>query len=244
MKTQSYAFLSVLSIFFGFSSCKKAPPRTIFKSTTYQTLGSYNSVGLPNYLTAKDSISPGMLSYVDSVLIDGRNLTVSHPELFAVKTDADIIVTAQSDVYVTFVFQNSTLTNSIGFYTYPTIQPPTTTDDIKTITYVFPNAGIFTPLVAGDKVKIGSFTAGTSIGFVLLKKGWNSDQHKLDINTVHFCTSDILNPETDSTLKRHAVLIDYAPENKKLIGFEDSDRSQAGCDNDFNDVVFYCNVVP
>jgi len=46
----------------------------------------------------------------------------------------------------------------------------------------------------------------------------------------------------DFKLKKHAVLISYAPENKILIGFEDTDRTNSQCDNDFNDVVVYATV--
>ncbi len=34
----------------------------------------------------------------------------------------------------------------------------------------------------------------------------------------------------------------YAPEDKILIGFEDTDRTNPDCDNDFNDVVVYGTV--
>jgi len=40
------------------------------------------------------------------------------------------------------------------------------------------------------------------------------------------------------------VLLNYAPENKVLISFEDTDRTKPECDNDFNDVVIYCTVQP
>ncbi len=62
-------------------------------------------------------------------------------------------------------------------------------------------------------------------------------------DAVHFASNDVLNPEVDPKLKKHAVLINYTPENKILVGFEDYDRTQAGCDNDFNDVVIYATIV-
>jgi hypothetical protein len=59
---------------------------------------------------------------------------------------------------------------------------------------------------------------------------------------VHFCSNEILNPEVDVNLKKHAVLINYIPEKKVLIGIEDTDRTKAICDNDFQDVVLYATV--
>ncbi len=122
-------------------------------------------------------------------------------------------------------------------------QSPATTKDIKVITYVFPNVGGHTPLKAGDRVKIGRFEAGTSIGFVLMRGAWEMKNATLDNNAVHFCSSDALNPEVEPKLKKHAVLINYPPEDKVLVGFEDSDRTTPNCDNDFNDLEFYCQVI-
>jgi Domain of unknown function (DUF4114) len=244
MKTKNC--LTLVFIFVGFISCKKAVvTRDVhFTSTSYQILGTYDSSGKPDYLTTSDAISPSLLSFIDTTLPNGKNLTLSHPELFTSTAIADIVVTQHSDVFVTFVSEGAGLTNSIAFYTYPTNQPPKSADDIKIITYIFPNAGNQTPLVPGDKVKIGSFEAGTSVGFLIMENGWNLSTRQLDNNVVHFCSDDVLNPEVDPNLKRHAVLIDYAPEDKMLISFDDLNRTDPNCDNDFNDVVIYCTVNP
>jgi hypothetical protein len=236
--------LPLIALLFAMSSCKKdvVTREVQFKSTGYLTLGTYDSTGKPNYLTTSDIITAALLTYIDSTLPDRQNLTVSHPELFLSTATADIVVTQPSDIYVTFVSQGAGLTNSIAFYTYPTNQPPASADDIKTITYVFPNAGNQTPLAPGNKVKIGSFGAGTSVGFLIMENGWDLATKGLNTNVVHFCSDDVLNPEVDPKLKRHAVLLNYAPENKILIGFEDTNRTDANCDNDFNDVVIYCTV--
>jgi len=109
---------------------------------------------------------------------------------------------------------------------------------------VFPNSGALTPLHRGDKVKIGRFEAGTSLGFVLLQKSWDTTTNVLSNKVVHFCSNDVLNPEVDPSLRKHAVLINYPPENKVLIGFEDLDRTSPYCDHDFNDLVVYCTVIP
>jgi hypothetical protein len=101
-----------------------------------------------------------------------------------------------------------------------------------------------TGLRAGDKIKIGRFQPGTSVGFVLLQKAWNTTTKVLNNKAVHFCSNDALNPEIDPKLKKHVVLINYPSENKVLIGFEDLDRTTSECDHDFNDVVLYATVTP
>jgi Domain of unknown function (DUF4114) len=238
--------LPLLAILFMLNACKKAVvTRPVeFTSTSYQILGTYDSTGKPDYLTNSDTISPALLTFIDTALPDAKNLTIKNPALFTSAAIADIVVTQQSNVFVTFVSEGAGLTNSIAFYTYPTSQPPKTADDIKIITYVFPNAGNQTPLHPGDKALIGRFDPGTTVGFLIMENGWNLSTRQLDNNVVHFCTDDVLNPEVDPNLKRHAVLLNYTPENKVLISFEDTNRTESQCDNDFNDVVIYCTVTP
>jgi hypothetical protein len=243
MKTKNYLYLFVTLL--AFNACKKDPVTkpVKFTSTTYTNLGAYNSAGTPLNMM-KDVISPDMLQYINNTLPDGKDLTKSHPELFTNPAIGDITIAKTSQVYVTFVSGYSAYSNSLAFYTYPTNTPPASAKDIDSITYIFPNAGKLTGLVAGDKVNLGSFNPGTSIGFVLMENAWDTTKRTLNNNAVHFCSNDVLNPEVDPKLKKHAVLINYAPENKILVGFEDTDRTKPECDNDFNDVVIYCTVVP
>lgn len=227
------------------NACKKDPATkpVKFTTTSYETLGTYDNKGTPNNLL-KDSLSPSLLSFINTNLPDGQNLTQSHPELFKNPAIGDITITGPSQVYLTYVSGAESLNaNSIAFYTYPTDQPPTSPKDIKTITYAFPNAGHLTGLQPGDKVKLGDFTVGTSIGFVLMENAWDTTKKTLNNDAVHFCSNDALNPEVDPNLKKHAVLISYQAENKILVGFEDRDRTSPLCDNDFNDVVIYTTVV-
>jgi hypothetical protein len=246
MKTRLY--LSTLAILLVIGGCKKkVDPVTVpvdFSATSYQTLGTYDQSGRPNYLAGKDVISTDLLSYINTTLPDKKDLRLSRPELLSSQANADIAITQSSDVFITFVHQVTGKSDAIAFYTYPSNQPPTNPKDIKTITYIFPNAGAASTLEAGDKVKIGRFNPGTSIGFVLLSGAWSIFTKSLNNNVEHFCSNDILNPEVDPSLKKHAVLIDYPSEKKVLIGFEDVNRTNPGCDHDFNDVMLYATVTP
>jgi hypothetical protein len=244
MKAKKYTSLFILLLLIA---CKKAAPVTRvveFTSTTYKTLGTYDSSGKPDYLLTADIISSSLLSFINNTLPEGTDLRISNPDLLTNPAIADVAITVQSDVFITYVSQGGGYTNTFAFYTYPTTQPPASTKDIKIITYIFPNSGILTPLHRGDKVKIGRFDVGTSVGFVLLQKAWDTTAGTLNNKVVHFCSNDVLNPEVDPNLKKHALLINYPPENKVLIGFEDIDRTSPYCDHDFNDLVVYCTVTP
>ncbi|MCU7552823.1 DUF4114 domain-containing protein [Chitinophagaceae bacterium LB-8] len=245
MKINTYITLSIP--LFLMSACQKDEvlSRPVdFSAASYQALGSYDSLGKPNYLLTRDKVSPDMIIYLKSTLTEKSDVRETHPELLTNNTPADIAITQSSDVFITFTYQNTVYANALAFYTYPTNTPPTTGKDIKSITYIFPNAGAGTPLKPGDKVNIGRFEPGTSIGFVVLKGAWNANTKTLDSKVEHFCSSDILNPEIDTKLKKHSVMLNYATENKTLICLENTDRTSDKCDNDFNDVVFYVTSTP
>ncbi|MEO6070049.1 MAG: DUF4114 domain-containing protein [Chitinophagaceae bacterium] len=241
------AFTLFIAVIF-FAACNREKQNTPatkpveFKETTYEFLGTYDSTGRPNYLQPKDPISSDLLAYINRTLPEGSDLRKTNPDLLNTNSIADISISVSSDVYITFVSQNTGSGNAIAFYTYPTANKLSSTKDIKTITYIFPTAGTGTTLQAGDKVKIGHFEPGISIGFVLLKGAFNSTTGILDNKVVHFCSNDILNPEVDINLKKHAVLLNYVAEKKLLIGFEDTDRTTPICDHDFQDVVLFATV--
>lgn len=166
----------------------------------------------------------------------------------ATEAPANLSITALSDVWISFVHEGADYRNSFGFYTYTTGNPPKTNADIDTIHMVFPNASLkghngVGNMVMGDKVKIGRFPAGVSIGFVLFQNAYNDDRSISTKNTTFYSNED-LNPE-DAKLKRHNVLLHNASQGTFLIGFEDIDRrSGYGSDQDFNDLVVYAQSNP
>jgi len=242
-------YLPLFGIMIILISCKKKekPPVTVpveFNSTTYQALGAYDSSGTPGYLLPKDAVSTDLQSYVNNILVEKSDLRKTHPELLSTNAIADLEITQPADVFITFVSQVTTSKNALAFYTYPANHSPASPTDIDTITYIFPSIGLGTKLQTGDKVKIGRFDAGTSIGFVLLRDAWDPAARTINTDVVHFCSNDILNPEVDPALKKHAVLINYPHEKKLLIGFENTNRTAATADHDFNDVIIYATVTP
>jgi hypothetical protein len=235
-------FALVIFIFFSCKKETKKPAVTVpvvFTATTYQNLGTFDDSGKPLKLETSDVISANFLNFLHASLPERVNLNIAHPELLSSSAIGDIKITQPTELHMTFLSQGTIYKNAVGFYTYPTNSPPATAADIKTIIYIFPNTGGGTTLKAGDKVSFGTFQAGTSVGFVLMKDAWKPDTKTLSNDVVHFCSNDVLNPEVAANLKKHAVLIEYAAESKTILGFEDMDRTDPNCDNDFNDAVFY-----
>jgi hypothetical protein len=212
----------------------------------YNYLGTYTSNGTPNYLEAVgDVISVATQELISNALPESFPVPDYNPHYISSGYDTDLALSETADVYVTFVAEGAGYRNVLGFYTYDVNNPPTTTPAISDITIIFPNVsalGSGGGLQMGDKVNIGTFPAGTGIGWVLIANGWQggavgSGYWKLYSNTD-------FNPEYDSTLRHHNVLL-AEPENERiLLGFEDIRRDYGSCDNDFNDAIFYVTASP
>ncbi len=229
-------------------------------TTDYVYPGSYNAsnaftsptnLGKPVYLEANaDVIEASLLSYVNASLPEGSPLTTTHPEYLTSTAVQTINVTAKSDVWVTFVSEGAGYRNALGYYTYKTGTPPsaatggTILGGIDKVTYIFPNASAYGSgggLVSGDKVKLGTFEAGTSIAFVLFQDAWTGTT--VNASATKFYTTDKFNPESTTATRRHSVMLYDNVHKLYLLGFEDQNR-QSGSDNDFNDLVVYASANP
>lgn len=213
-------------------------------ATSYVSMGNTDSYGRPKYLTTSDVISSTLLSFINASLPESTPLTKSHPQYLTDAATGTVNVTAKSDVWITFVSEGAGYANAIGYYTYPTGSAPTKPSDITTVNVAFPNASAYGSggnMRAGDKVKLGTFDAGTSIGFVLLANGW-AGSNNVYTDVTKYYSDPQLNPETNSTYKKHSVLLYDATNKLYLVGFEDLARPDG--DQDFNDVVFYATSNP
>jgi len=207
-------------------------------------------LGRPAYIERTVDVSSSLLSFINASLPENKPLTQTHPEYLERANIPDLKITAKSDVWITFVSEGAGNLNTLAYFTYPTRTPPTATsggtnaNGIDKVTVIFPNAsakGSGGGLLTGDRVKLGTFEAGISIGFVLISNGWTGTG--VAPGNTKFYSITALNPEKDANLKKHSVLL-YDDVNKLyLIGFEDLNR-ESGSDNDFNDVVVYATSNP
>ncbi len=209
-------------------------------------LGKYDKNGVPEYLEKRDRISSELLSYINASLPESLPVPTYHPRFISDNAETTLNITEIADVWVTFVHEGAGYTNALGFYTYPTGNPPQTTADISKVTMAFPNTSFKNSgggLTSGDKVKLGRFEPGTSIGFILLANGWRPATQVVEMGLRQVFSHKYLNPETDPTKQAHTVLL-YDEVNKLfLLGFEDLNRME-GSDDDFNDAVFYVTSNP
>jgi LruC domain-containing protein len=212
----------------------------------YRFLCSHNSNGVPSCLvTPRDVIDAAMLEDINAALPERAPVPQFNPHYLAESNETDTRVIEDADVWVTFVHEGAGFKNTIAFYTYDLSNPPQTRNDIDTIKIIFPNLSYYNSgggLYSGDKVKIGTFPAGTGIGWVLIANGYNGST--VNTNATHFYSNPDFNPETDPAKRQHNVLLYDAVRKIHLIGFEDINRQSSGCDNDFNDAIFYVSSNP
>jgi LruC domain-containing protein len=212
----------------------------------YRFLCAYNSAGVPACLISpRDVIDAAMLADINAALPERAPVPEFHPEYLAENNQTDIRIIENADVWLTFVHEGAGYKNTIGFYTYDLDNPPATKADIDSIIIAFPNFSYYNSgggLYSGDKVKLGTFPAGTGIGWVLIANGYTGSN--VNTNLVHFYSNPSFNPEADPTKRQHNVLLYDAVRQLYLIGFEDIIRTSSGCDNDFNDAIFYVSSNP
>ncbi|MEK7255195.1 MAG: LruC domain-containing protein, partial [Bacteroidota bacterium] len=204
-------------------------------------LGTYTTTGKPNYLTSpNDVVNQSLLDVVNASLPEGQPVPTYHPEYLEGDIASTINLIEDAEIWITFVHEGAGYKNALGFYSYPTDTPPASPDDLEALTVIFPNAsfqGSGGSLVTGNKVSIGTFPAGTTLGWFLVPNGWNGTTKKVDYKSNTKFADNHFNTFTSAQYRRHIVSLYDQSLEKVILGMEDLDRP--GGDNDFNDAVFY-----
>jgi hypothetical protein len=181
---------------------------------------------------------PTLISDISSLFLEGKNNFVAMPELFLSTNTRNVILTKESEVYITFADEVAGWKNSLGYYTYSLSNPPTSIDQLEKH-ILFPNVSKVDEgggLVSGDMVQIGGgkFPANTVIGFYLIAQGWKNGNVTDGIYT-HYT-----NIEFNSGNNQQHTLFQIGSCNELVMTFEDISLSEklSYTDNDFNDLIF------
>lgn len=183
----------------------------------------------------KDIVATGeRLALFQEIMADfpeSKNVKNAKPELFDGATRKEIVLKAESDVYVTFISEGASLANTFGWYSYQQGSKPSSASSIQ-MNILFPHVSERV-LRQGDRLRLGEskFPAGTVIGFFLIIDGWERGEIHYDRQT--FFTNFDLNPngEQQHVLFKHKELGDI------VLSFEDVLTSSAS-DKDYNDIIF------
>lgn len=231
---------------FGKGGAVATQTRTQIGTSNMYYIGSFNSNGLPNYLeNPGDVIDNQFISEINSALPEGQSVSVNNAAIIAESGKSEAVLVQPCDVWITFISEGASFKNTLGYYVYDSSNPPTAASQIDSIFVILPNAslsGAGGDLQAGDKVYLGQFPAGKTIGWVLIQNAWSNGA--VSPNKTKFYSNNDFNYEADPSLKPHSVqLIDNGRE-LYLNGFEDVGRDKSNCDHDFNDLLFYVTANP
>lgn len=218
------------------------------RAQSYNFLGEYDWRGTPLYLESdRDFVSYLTLEMISNSLPESYPVPDYNPQYITSGYDTDIKLTKDADVWITFISEGAGYRNVLGFYTYDLENPQSVKPTPEEITIIFPNAsalGSGGGLSVGDKVKIGSFEAGTGIGWVLLANAWSERTETVGNGLWQLFSNPNFNPEANESLRHHNVLLADPDNERVILGFEDIRRDYGSCDNDFSDAIFYVTANP
>ncbi|MEI7663679.1 MAG: LruC domain-containing protein, partial [Bacteroidota bacterium] len=235
----------------------KPPLPVAFKSSTpagfkgpngirWAYMSSYDSQGVPgNLMPNNDPVPQQLLHDLNTALPEYRNELAYHPEYFAPSVPNNLEILAASDVFITYISEGAGWMNSLGFFTFNTNQPPTTAAQIDTIHLVFPNVsnnGSGGGLYPGNKVRLGHFAAGKSIGFALVPHGWGGSGTNVGASGDVWYSIPSFNT-TDPQMLKHLLFFNDPSRQQILFTYEDQGKYQ-GADMDSNDGIFYLTINP
>lgn len=151
-----------------------------------------------------------------------------------------IHLSEEAEVFITFIHEGAGYKNSFGYFVFDKDNPPTSHQEVNEI-IVFPNLS-YPHMTNGHRVSLGVFPAGTSIGFFIAANGFSYYTGVKSRKVPYYYTLQNLNPESDPSLRQHAVLLYDEEVSEVILGFEDLPRNWG--DNDFNDAVFSVKSSP
>lgn len=219
---------------------------------SFLTFGGWGRRGGPEYLTDEPlEISDELIASIEEVFEERVDLTDARADFFESDNVRNTVLTEDAEVFVTFVHETAGWRNALGFYTYPSDEPPETIDDVEFMTVIFPNVsyqGGGGELYCGDRVNIsrivGEFTAGTSIGYFLIAQGWDSRRYEVTNGLYRHNTDLVLNTEVEDDITQQHVLAWDADSEAFVLAFEDTRRDSWLCDKDFNEAIMLITSDP
>jgi LruC domain-containing protein len=229
------------------------------------TLGTWNNVGYPNYLSANNFVSSALLRRTRDILSPGTEIdpnkkgTPNANNEYSSIVKLDLLENQTASVDLTFLFSLAANANTLGYYWYPTDNPPATRNDITNRRIVFPNTKTTgspnSGMLAGETVRLigpnsnGSFPPNTTIGFFLVQNSFTAGTGN-NAGTINFTRTTFYSESkynlSPGNEQRFVSLYD-APTNQIIFGVEDggiSGNGWSGRDNDFDDVVFFVSYTP
>ena len=208
-------------------------------------LGGYDHQGVPDYLTTPGTIWPDVLDFIALNLPETPGVPEGNPHYLDNNNQGSVLLREAGELWISFAHEGAGYRNTLGYFTYDLNAPPGHKDDIDVHTVVFPNVSYENSgggLAVADRVYLGSFPAGTGVGWFLIPNGWDASSQTVGDKWNTRYSIDDLNRFTRKKSRKHCVLLANEVREFLVLGFEDLNRP-AG-DNDFNDATFVIEPRP
>jgi hypothetical protein len=178
----------------------------------------------------KIELCPTLNQTVMSLFTESNNNREKYPQLFSESTQEQIVLTKESDVYVSYVTEGASVPSTLGYYVYNQSGEPGSPDGIdKKIALPNVSSSILEP---GDSRWIGKYPAGTVVGFYLIIGGYSNST--VNFSKPTYYTNFTWNP---GSYRQH-VLFREKQCNNIVMAFEDKAVGTPNADDDFNDIIF------
>lgn len=205
----------------GFKILKKPTPGDCL------AVCSYNNQGVPDCLANNVTVCSSLTGRLNASLPLNASLLSLHPEYFTTG-QKEILLKEDATLKITFVEENTSLKNSVGYYFYHEDCPPATPEELIGMVsfFNFSAKGSGGQLEKGHTVKLpGQFKAGTRIGFFFIRNGWNGG-HQIFYS----------NPDFNNN-GQHRGLLFYDSQCGDIIGAMQA-NPPASNNADFRDIIF------
>ena len=165
----------------GFHILKRTP------KAPYATVTTYDNVGVPENIVNFDVCSDLLPTIFSEALPERQNVMRNHPEYFEVETK-NVEIVEDGKLYVTFLHEGAGYKNILGYYAYPSDNPPGSVEELEKLV-IFPNAsaqGSGGGLIRGNSVELlGEFEAGTTVGFFPYRQWMERENYRWLLHTIH-----------------------------------------------------------
>jgi hypothetical protein len=166
-----------------------------------------------------------------------KNVKLTKANLFDAAAGKEIVLKNESDVYVTYISEGASYSNTVGWYSYMPNAKPGHPSEVE-LHVLFPHVSDRV-LKQGDRLRLGDqkFPAGTVVGFFLIIQGWDNGSINYDKETFYTDIDWNPNQQQQHILYRQSTIGDL------VLTFED-ELTSVDSDQDFNDLIFIISDNP
>lgn len=200
-------------------------------------IGYQQNIGKPdNLIYSRNEYSSDFFARINNALPESE----LNEAFITDDAGSTISLNEEAEVFITFIHEGAGYRNAFGYFLFDPDNPPTTHEEVDEI-IVFPNLS-YPHLTKGHRLSLGTFPAGTNIGFFIAANGYWYATGVKPFKAPYYYSLQGLNPESTPALRQHTVLLYDEEVSEVIIGFEDLPRTWG--DNDFNDAVFSVKTTP